>query len=254
MPHEAAPAQAQVQARSPRISVATYNIHQCIGTDGRCDPERVAKVLQELGADILALQEVDATAAGIHESGQVDYLAAATGMQAVAGLMIRRHIADFGNVLLSAHPIKEVRHIDLSIPGREPRGAIDADLEIDGAPVRVIVTHLGLGARERRKQVKKLLQAIAHPDGTENMRLTILLGDINEWAPLTRPLRWINARMGRPPAARTFPASFPVFALDRIWVRPAQALSDMRVHITPVTRVASDHLPIAANIDLGLPG
>jgi endonuclease/exonuclease/phosphatase family metal-dependent hydrolase len=227
--------------------VATYNVHECVGTDGCRDVARVAQVIRELNADIIGLQEVDAQADGVHASGQVDYLVHATSFRAVTGLMVRRHTADFGNILLTRYPVLSVRHLDLSVPGREPRGAIDAEIEVDGVPIRVVVTHLGLKQFERRFQVRKLLDVLAVPLG----HLTLVLGDINEWLPLSPVLHGLQVRLGRSPALRTFPSSFPVFALDRIWVQPRHALVSVRVHDTALSRVASDHLPVVASIDGG---
>jgi endonuclease/exonuclease/phosphatase family metal-dependent hydrolase len=218
-----------------------------VGTDGRRDAARVAQVIGELHADIIGLQEVDAQSDGVHASGQVDYLIHATGLRAVTGLLIRRHAADFGNILLTKHPVLSVRHLNLNITGREPRGAIDAEIEIRGIPIRIIVTHFGLRQFERRYQARKLLDALAVPLG----HATILLGDINEWFPLSPVLQRLHACLGRSPAVRTFPSAFPVFALDRIWVQPRQALVSVRAHHTPLARLASDHLPVIATIDGG---
>jgi endonuclease/exonuclease/phosphatase family metal-dependent hydrolase len=79
-------------------------------------------------------------------------------------------------------------------------------------------------------------------------RITIVMGDINEWLPGSRPLRWLQGRLGRSPAPRTYPAFFPLFALDRIWVWPIRALQSIRAHDSPVARIASDHLPLVADV------
>jgi endonuclease/exonuclease/phosphatase family metal-dependent hydrolase len=76
----------------------------------------------------------------------------------------------------------------------------------------------------------------------------MLLGDLNEWLPLGRPLRWLHAYFGRPPAVRSFPALLPLMALDRIWVRPRRHLLSVQAHRSPASRVASDHLPVTAEI------
>ena len=107
----------------------------------------------------------------------------------------------------------------------------DADLEVAGETLRVIVTHLGLPPAERRYQVKKLLSLVRYTPLHERV---VVLGDINEWLPLGRPLRWIHALLGRSPAERSFPSRWPLFALDRVWVRQA-----------------SDHLPVKAVIACG---
>jgi endonuclease/exonuclease/phosphatase family metal-dependent hydrolase len=229
-------------ATSPRgaFSVVSYNIHQCVGIDGRRDVARIARVLAGLDTQLIGLQEVGTDFADGKKSGQMEYLAKATGLQAIAGHTIERQTGPFGNVLLTGWRVLDSRLLDLSVPGREPRGAIDADLLIEGQQVRVIVTHLGLSAAERRYQVRRLLETLSRGQN----RFIILLGDINEWVLRSRPLRWLYARFGRPPAPRTFPSWFPLFALDRIWVLPREMLLGVYAHATPLTRIASDHLPV----------
>jgi endonuclease/exonuclease/phosphatase family metal-dependent hydrolase len=76
----------------------------------------------------------------------------------------------------------------------------------------------------------------------------VVLGDINEWLPLSRPLRWLNALLGHSPRERTFPSRWPLFALDRVWVRPRHALLAFGAHHSPLAVQASDHLPVKAII------
>ena len=170
----------------------------------------------------------------------MEYLARATGLQAIAGPTIERQTGPFGNVLLTSWHVLDSRLLDLSVPGREPRGAIDADLMIEGKPVRVVVTHLGLRAAERRYQVRRLLEVLSKGQN----RFIIVLGDINEWVLRSRPLRWLYGRFGTPPAPRTYPSWLPLFALDRIWVLPREVLIEVRAHAKPLARIASDHLPV----------
>jgi endonuclease/exonuclease/phosphatase family metal-dependent hydrolase len=232
-----------------RLRVASYNIHQCVGTDRRRDPERVAAVLREVDADVIGLQEVDARPGAASDSMQMQYLASALGLHAVAGPTIVRHDGHYGNALLSRRPVLDVRRVDLTVYRREPRAAIDADLDVDGAVVRVIVTHLGLLPGERRIQVQRLLDVLGE-EGNGGSSATLLCGDINEWFAVGRPLRWLNARLGRAAAVRTFPTFWPVFALDRLWVSPRPALAAVRAHVTPASRIASDHLPLVADLQL----
>lgn len=229
-----------------RFSVLSYNIHECVGSDRRRSPARIAEVIKESGAQIIGLQEVHSDTAGREDSHQMNYLAAATGFHAVAGPAVERTNGHFGNVLLTSYDILEVRKLNLSYRRREPRGAIDADLAIGGEIVRVIVTHLGLNPAERRFQVRKLLTALAE----ERSRIVLLLSDFNEWMPTGRSLRWIHSRLGKTALVRTFPSAFPVFALDRIWVSPAAALVKIACVRNPLTRVASDHLPLQAVIQV----
>ena len=222
------------------FSVLSYNIHECVGSDRQRNPARIAEVINRSGAQIIGLQEVHSDAIGTEELHQMNYLAAATGLQAIPGPAVERRNGHYGNVLLTSYKVLAVHNLNLSYPGREPRGAIDAELEIGSAIVRVIVTHLGLRAPERRFQVRKLLLALSEPRAAT----VIILSDFNEWLPTGRSLRWIHTRLGKTALVRTFPAAFPLFALDRIWVSPAAALVKVSRVRTPLTRVASDHLPL----------
>jgi endonuclease/exonuclease/phosphatase family metal-dependent hydrolase len=222
------------------FSVLSYNIHECVGSDRQRNPARIAEVINRSGAQIIGLQEVHSDASGAEELHQMNYLAAATGLQAIPGPAVERRNGHYGNVLLTSYKVLAVHNLNLSYPGREPRGAIDAELEIGGAIVRVIVTHLGLRAPERRFQVRKLLLALSEPRAAT----VIILSDFNEWLPTGRSLRWIHTRLGKTALVRTFPAAFPLFALDRIWVSPAAALVKVSRVRSPLTRIASDHLPL----------
>jgi endonuclease/exonuclease/phosphatase family metal-dependent hydrolase len=226
------------------LTIASYNVHRCIGRDGAHDPARVAKVIDELDADVVALQEVDF---GYHVRQGVDQLrvlADATGYASVWGPVLYGARGQYGNGLLTRHEVVEVRNIDLSVPRMQRRGALDVDLHVHGKTVRVIAAHLGLGLREREVQVRRLLEAL---DGAGETPL-ILLGDFNEWRPPSQPLRHLHRRFGRTPGVRSFPASLPLFALDRIWVQPRHALVAVEVHNSRRARRASDHLPIRAVI------
>jgi endonuclease/exonuclease/phosphatase family metal-dependent hydrolase len=226
------------------VSVLSYNIHECVGSDRRRDPARIAQVIKESGAQIVGLQEVHSDASGEEQLHQMNYLAALTGLQAVAGPAVERRNGHYGNVLLTSYKILALHKLDLSYLAREPRGAIDADLEINGEAVRVIVTHLGLLPAERRFQVRKLLTALEQ----QRTRVVMLLSDFNEWLPTGRSLRWIHTHLGKTALVRTFPSRFPIFALDRIWVSPPAALAELCCIRTPLSRLASDHLPLKATI------
>jgi endonuclease/exonuclease/phosphatase family metal-dependent hydrolase len=226
--------------------VASYNIHQCVGLDGRREPRRIAEVLRQVSADVVGLQEVDNRPGAATESVQLDYLAHALDLHAIPGPTILRHDGQYGNALLTRRRVLDVRHVDLTVYRREPRAAIDADLDIDGETVRFVITHLGLLPGERREQVRRLMDALGRPTS----RIIVLCGDINEWFAVGRPLRWLHARLGRCATLRTFPAGFPLFALDRIWVSPRPVLIRQSVHDSPVARIASDHLPLIADLDV----
>lgn len=230
----------------PRITVATYNIHTCVGVDRRYDPARIATVLRELNADILGLQEVDARH---RQGGNVDqwaYFASATGMRVISGVNAHDHRGRFGNAILTRFPVLAVRQIDLSIRGCEPRGAIDADLLVHGRVIRVIATHLGLRASERRYQVQRLLEAfLGGEDGRDGI---LIMGDLNEWRGRRAGISTLDRQLGRAPAPRTFPSWMPILRLDRIYAGGAVMLGGTRVHRSPLARLASDHLPLKAAI------
>jgi len=243
-----APAAAGAGAR-PDLRVVSYNIHQCVGVDGRRDPARIAEVLRQLDADVVGLQEVDARPSlESPDSVQMDYLGRMLGLTAIPGPTIHRHDGTYGNALLTRLPVRDVRQIELTIYRREPRAALDVDLEWQGQIARVIVTHLGLLPGERRLQVKRLIAAL----GARHEDVVVLCGDINEWFGVGRPLRWLHARLGRAGSVRTFPSFLPLFALDRIWVSPRCRLVSVFAPRGEHTRAASDHLPLVA--DLALPG
>lgn len=217
------------------LRVATYNLHGCVGCDGRRDTRRIARVILELGCDTIGLQEVFG----------LDALAAELGMQAVAGPPFVYHGRHVGNALLTTRRVLSSRHYDYSWGGREPRSMLDVELEVSGRPVRVLVAHFGMRARERRFQVRKLLELLGETPKSESL---VVLGDMNEWLPLSRPLRSLHRLLGQSPGERTFPARWPLFALDRIWTRPRRALLTLEAHRSALAAVASDHLPLRAMV------
>jgi len=223
------------QLGSGCLRVASYNIHACRGRDGGKDPSRIAAVIDEMGCDTVGVQEA--------EDWQLDVIAAGTGMQAVPGLTHLRHDGHYGNALLTRRKVLAVRRHGFTWSGREPRNALDVDLEVGRETVRVIVTHLGLWPAERRFQVQEILKLLRHTPHSERI---VVLGDINEWLPLGRPLRWLNALFGHSIVERSFPSRWPVLALDRAWVRPRHSLLALKAHRSPLAAIASDHLPVKA--------
>jgi len=216
------------------LRVASYNVHGCRGTDGRTDAARIAAVIEETGCDTVGLQESDY---------QLDFIAQKAGMEAIPGLTLLRHDGHYGNALLTRRKVLAVRRLGFTYSGREPRNALDVDLDVGGETVRVIVTHLGLWPAERRYQVKQILDLLKRAPMSERV---VVLGDINEWLPLGRPLRWLNSLFGHTIVERSFPSRWPLFALDRAWVRPRHSLLALKAHRSPLAALASDHLPVKA--------
>jgi endonuclease/exonuclease/phosphatase family metal-dependent hydrolase len=229
------------------IRIASYNTHGGVGRDRHFVPKRIAGVLKELDADIIALQEVESRSTGFD---MLRYLGREIGFEAIAGPTLLRNGADYGNGLLTRFSIHSVQLLNLCVERCEPRGAIDAELDCRGTPMRVLATHLGLRPSERREQIQRLLRAL---EGDKPLP-TILMGDINEWFLWGRPLRWMHRHFQQTPSPPSFPSRLPVFALDRIWVKPRALLRDIGVHVSPLAKIASDHLPLVAELDLNCGG
>jgi endonuclease/exonuclease/phosphatase family metal-dependent hydrolase len=230
------------------VRIATWNIHRCFGTDRRYSPERVAEAISEMGADIVALQEVDSSLRVQGEVDQLSYLASATGMTAVMGPTLQRDYGAYGNAILTRHPIENTEELNLSYRRFEPRGALTARLQVGDQVVRVINVHLGLKFWERAFQIERILHSDRWP--RERDAPTILLGDFNEWFPFTvNQFRLKRSFNYRSPRANTFPAGWPRFALDRIFLDGKIHSFASRVWQNSRTQVASDHLPVVADIE-----
>jgi endonuclease/exonuclease/phosphatase family metal-dependent hydrolase len=235
----------------------TYNVHRCQGMDRRHDPKRIAAVIASCKPDIVTLQELDV---GRARSGGVDQ---AQIIAAELGMTLHFHpalkVADelYGDAILTAAPMRLVRTGGLRSPNRrrniEPRGALWARIEIEGREVDVINTHLGLNARERVLQMQDLLgnEWIGEADAGP----LILTGDFNA-VPRSRPYRMAAQRLGdaqrlssqRRPAP-TFPTRLPVLPLDHIFISAALKAVWTQTLRTAATRLASDHLPLMADLD-----
>jgi endonuclease/exonuclease/phosphatase family metal-dependent hydrolase len=236
---------------SPRpLRIATYNVHACVGRDGRHDPDRVAAVIGELNADVVALQEFTYPASVALETREPVVLTTLDRYTCALGPTrnrTKKTVTEcFGNALLTRHRIVEVHRIDLSMERREPRGALAATIDVGGTELHVLATHLGLRIHERRFQVRQIVEYLEAVRDT----FVIVLGDFNDWLPGRSAAHVLDHRLGRPPRPATFPVAWPIVALDRIWVHPRRALRRMSVHASPAARLASDHLPVLAEIDV----
>jgi endonuclease/exonuclease/phosphatase family metal-dependent hydrolase len=228
------------EATPREVVVATYNIHRCLGRWRVHDADRIARVIGELGADVIGLQEVDARYHIEDGIDQGEYLAQATGHTVIPGWALVHHRGSYGNAVLTRWPVKSVHRLDIGVPGREPRAVLETTIAIAEFDVRVIVTHFGLRHAERRLQTAMLLELLR----SRHHDCTVLLGDFNEWAPIGHTLQRLHAELGRSRGVRSFPARMPVLALDRIWVRPANSLVRLRAHRSRLACEASDHLPV----------
>ncbi|MDB5396435.1 MAG: hypothetical protein JWM91_3941 [Rhodospirillales bacterium] len=227
------------------LTLATYNIHSCFGLDRRFDPDRVAEVICELGADVIALQEVDAQHGVRGYVDQWAFLADTTGYVCIPGISLRTHRKVFGNALLTRLPVVRTRLHDISVDRCEPRGVIDVDLAVAGGMLRILATHLGLRAAERRRQSERIAKIAGA--GGEALG-TVLLGDMNDWRPRSPSIRCITRLFHRAHSALSFPSRLPMFPLDRVLGMGNIQLGDIAAHRSRLARIASDHLPITAKL------
>ena len=227
------------------ITVASYNIHKGVGRDWRRDLGRTAAVIAEIGADILALQEVD-TRFGTRK-GLLDLDALQRDLDLVAVPLDQTGPAHgwHGNLLLVRKALVQQVH-KLILPGFEPRGAMVTDLQINGQALRVVNTHLGLLPSSRSAQARAIVAALAQlPE-----RPLLLMGDLNEWARNAAMFRTLASRVSILTPPPSFPARFPLLRYDRIFSCDRGRLLDLAPHDSALARSASDHLPMRARLQL----
>jgi endonuclease/exonuclease/phosphatase family metal-dependent hydrolase len=241
----------EVKAAVDRIRVVTYNVHKCRGIDGSVRPERIVGVLQEIDADIIALQEVLSSEGGGPEVDQAGYIAAALGLKSYMGENRRLNGGAYGNLLLSRHPVHSASNYDISTKGRERRGCLRVDLQVGGASLlHVFNVHLGTSYLERRKQARMLVTSeILNNVGLRGAR--IVMGDFNEW---TRGLttRLLSSQFESVDVlkylrrSRTYPGVLPLLHLDHIYFDRTLRLEQLAVYRSREALIASDHLPFLA--------
>lgn len=238
-----------------RIRIATYNIHKARGLDRRVRVERIAQVLETIQPDVVALQEVVSHIGKSVEDHQAAYLAGRLGYFYAIG-ETRKHLGGvYGNVTLSRWTIEETRQADLSVPGREKRGVLRTDIRVGHRLVHVFNAHLGTGHFERRRQARRLIDH----DLLKALDLSgprILLGDFNEWTrglvsrTLTAEFHLSDLRVHLP-RSRAYPMGLPLLNLDHIYYDPHFRVEGARFYRSRLSLVASDHLPLVADLVLG---
>ena len=249
------------------ITVASYNMRKAIGTDRRRDPHRVLQVLKELRADVVALQEADKRFGG-RASAVPHELIDDHGMYKPVPLGVRhkrplekarkhaerllkidtQNIGWHGNALLVRRNVGILDCGPLHLPMLEPRGAVMAELLLPGdRPLRVIGMHLDLSGLWRRRQMRAIFEAIR--DRPLKMP-TVLMGDTNEWRVAGGCLKDLPPSFRIAPTGASFHSRHPLAALDRIIVDSDLRIDAAGVHMSPVARRASDHLPIWARLSL----
>jgi endonuclease/exonuclease/phosphatase family metal-dependent hydrolase len=229
----------------------TYNVHRCIGRDGRLIPARITAAIAEQQPDVVALQELDIGRARTDFADQVRVIADALGMDWLFHPAFKLKDEHYGDAILSRHRLQLMRADILpTLPGRphlERRGAIWAALEWHGDVVQFITTHLGFFPAEQLMQAKALLGEdwLRHPRCRPPV---VLLGDLNA-VPGTRVYRHLSKVLRDPFPLHvwppgTYPAAFPLLRIDHIMLSHEWLVHHKAVPRTRLTRVASDHLPV----------
>jgi endonuclease/exonuclease/phosphatase family metal-dependent hydrolase len=238
------------------LRIVTYNVHKCQGLDRRVRPARIASVLRELDADVIALQEVVSHAgADRAEMDQAKFIAGELGYEYCLGENRKHRGAAYGNVILSRLPIQATENHDITWRGRERRGCLRVDLLVgESVLLHVFNVHLGTAFIERRHQARRLMS----PEILNNAELRgarLVVGDFNEW---TRGLASrllashfesadIRHHLRR---ARTYPGVLPLLHLDHIYYDRALELKSLALHKSRTSLIASDHLPLVADFHL----
>jgi endonuclease/exonuclease/phosphatase family metal-dependent hydrolase len=239
----------------PRIRIATYNVHKCCGLDRRTQPSRIAEVIQEIDADVIAIQEVLNVQGGKPEFDQARCIVAKGEYSWRFGETRLLHGGPYGNMTLSRFPVQMSRSYDLTRQGRERRGCLRTDIRVsENILLHVFNVHLGTGFMERRHQAQKLVS----PHVLLTNELTgarVVLGDFNEWTRglVTRLMATnfesVDLRiLGR--YRRTYPGLLPFLHLDHFYFDKMLRLESCRLHRSRQALVASDHLPLVADFSL----
>ena len=223
----------------------TWNINGALGRNPRFDLARVVDYVRRHSPDIVALQEIDSRRArAVGMANPFDVLRDALGKHGAHAHAISTADGDYGQALISRWPLAASSVHDLSYPEREPRRAIGADVATPTGMLRVIATHLGLSVRERRAQAQVLLDLLGPLD-----RPLVVMGDFNDWFWPGSVRKALSREFPGRSRHRTFPASWPMLRLDRIYVSPAVRLAASRTDRS--AKALSDHLPVIADIEIG---
>jgi endonuclease/exonuclease/phosphatase family metal-dependent hydrolase len=244
-------------ARTDLLRVMTYNVHSCIGMDGKLDAQRIARVIARARPDVVALQELDAGRVRSLGMDQAHLIARYLEMEFHFHPAMHLEEERYGDAILTHLPQRLVKAGPLpglaDKPHLEPRGALWVAIDLHGSEVQILSTHLGLNPRERVGQIEALLGSdwLAHPQCRAPV---ILCGDFNALpsSPVCRRLSGtlkdaqIQAQHHRPRA--TFSSRMPSMRIDHIFISPGLEVTGIEVPNSELARVASDHLPLLAEI------
>jgi endonuclease/exonuclease/phosphatase family metal-dependent hydrolase len=241
------------------VRILTYNVHRCVGVDRRLDVGRIAEAIAAQAPDIVALQELDVGRARTGGVDQAHQIAQRLGMAFHFNAALRVEEEQYGDAILTALPERLVKAGPL--PGHprfarlEPRGALWVAIEVGDCELHVINTHLGLSPREQRGQAAALMgpEWLGKVPGGAPL---VVAGDMNAAPPaLAWKLFAAHLTESRRAAvythhAFTFPSPFPVLPIDHLFVGAGVTVERVRAPSDPLTRQASDHLPLVADLRL----
>jgi endonuclease/exonuclease/phosphatase family metal-dependent hydrolase len=223
-------------------------MRKAIGTDRRRRPERTLEVLNELDADVVALQEADRRFGARDSALPLKLIAEHSDYKPVAFEGRNGSLGWHGNALLVRKHVDVLEHHLFHLPSLEPRGAVLADVALPGARLRVVGMHLDLSGLWRRRQAQAILAHLAERDGDWP---TVLMGDLNEWSTRGGCLRDFAKHHLFAPCGHSFHASRPIAQLDQIMVSPDLEILRSGAHASPTAQRASDHLPVWADLRIG---
>ena len=209
-----------------QLKVASYNIHKGVGTDGRRDPDRIVSVLREIDADVIALQECDRRF-GQRESVIERAMLDDTRWRAVPVAKRALSLGWHGNALLVRRDIEVIDAHPIDLPMLEPRGAVRADLAVEGKRLRVVGMHLDLSGLRRRDQIRAILKHLTECGGHCP---AVLMGDLNQWGKATGAMREFAGGWHTLAPGKTFPSRQPIAHLDRIVCSPEWTCDEHGVH------------------------
>ena len=230
-----------------QLTFATYNIHKAVGMDRRRNPERILAVLNEIDADVVALQEVDRRTGRRETVLPLSHIEDYSPYRAVPLNHRPDSLGWHGNALLVRRNITLAEAAVVPLPVIEPRGAIRADLLVKGRRIRVVGMHLDLSGLRRRQQLRAILDHLGRCD---HHCPSVVMGDCNEWGLHRGALSEFRSPWRVLAPGRSFPARQPVARLDRIALSGEWHVVDSGVHHSALAAKASDHLPVTARLEL----
>jgi endonuclease/exonuclease/phosphatase family metal-dependent hydrolase len=205
------------------------------------------QILAEINADIVALQEVDLRLGARVSTIPAEAILDHSEYKPVRIGIRQQSLGWHGNAILVRKTIDVIDQKRIDIPSFEPRGAVLADVSIDGTLVRVIGMHLGLMGTTRLKQAQAIVEYLEKIEGKAP---TVIMGDLNQWAPDGGCLAQFAIHHNVIAPGPSFHSRRPMLGLDRIITSRDITLVDTGVHNTPLASKGSDHLPVWARLNL----